>query len=403
MAPNVHDRILLIGPLPKHESYGVGLGFDSLVSGFSTTKCDAKVIDIDAHSVNTKVGAFSIVRAMHGVYAVLSAWVALPGRQALYMTIASSRLGFARDMLIIWAAAWTNARIILHLKGGGYKEFYARQPGWLKRLIAITLGKSTHIVVLGNLLRSQFDFVPSIDAKLRVIPNGLTRGLNVPEHSKRLELRKRPFNILYLSNLIPSKGYLTLLEACARLQRTTDVDFVCNFCGAFTQTVNENHTLSAEQQKHEFFERIKRSGLRDNVLYHGTVGGKAKQKALEDAHVLVLPTWYPWEGQPISIIEALAFWTPVISTHHKGIPEQVMEGINGYLVPPDDPEALVQALLQIVRDEDEYELMSRAARQHFVTNFTREMHLNRLMQLICDGDPRSFEAPVRHPDVQPPE
>ena len=121
------NKILLISSLTKHEAHGVSLGFESLVDGFKLINCDVKVIDTKGSRDSTNIGSFVFSRAMVSLRSVLLAWVAIPSRQSIYMTIALSRFGFIRDMLIIWVAWLMRKRIILHLKGGGYKIFYLQQ------------------------------------------------------------------------------------------------------------------------------------------------------------------------------------------------------------------------------------------------------------------------------------
>ena len=377
-------KILLIGSLTKHEAHGVSLGFESLIDGFKLTNCDVRVIDTKGFHDSKKIGSFVFGRAMISLKCVLIAWGTIPSRQSIYMTISLSRFGFIRDMLVIWAAWLMRKRIVLHLKGGGYKVFYSQQSKWLQYVIAVTLSLSTHIVVLGDLLREQFDFVSGINDKLKVVPNGLTKDLQVTTNTKELPQNDQPIKILYLSNLIPSKGYLTLLAACIKLVEESDIEFVCDFCGAFTQTIVDGNNMNEKERKTEFQKLIETNNLTDRVFYHGTIIGKIKEQMLSQAHIFVLPTRFPWEGQPLSIIEALAFSTPTISTPYRGIPEEVFDGQNGYLIPPDDPEALVQAIRKLAENPTHYKRMSKEAQSLFKKKFTRKIHLKKLTKIICD-------------------
>ena len=377
-------KILLIGSLTKHEAHGVSLGFESLIDGFKLTNCDVRVMDTKGFHDSKKIGSFAFGRAMISLKCIFIAWGAIPSRQSIYMTISLSRLGFIRDMLVIWAAWLMRKRIVLHLKGGGYKVFYSQQSKWLQYVIAVTLSLSTHIVVLGDLLREQFDFVSGINDKLKVVPNGLTKDLQVTTNTKELPKNDQPIKILYLSNLIPSKGYLTLLSACIKLVEESDIEFVCNYCGAFTQTIVDGNNMDPKGRKTEFQGLIKSNNLTEQVFYHGTVTGKVKEQMLSQAHIFVLPTRFPWEGQPLSIIEALAFSTPTISTPYRGIPEEVFDGQNGYLIPPDDPKALVQAIRKLAENPTRYKRMSKEAQNLFKKKFTRKIHLKKLTKIICD-------------------
>jgi glycosyltransferase involved in cell wall biosynthesis len=383
----MEKNILLIGSLPQKRATGASLGFESLIDGFKSTPCEPKILYILDSREEKVCGKFSWVRAKDSLIAIFSAWWKIPPQEVLYMTIASSKLGFLRDMMIILFASMFQKRIILHLHGGGYQDFYENQSKWLQSLIRSTLGKSTNIIVLGELLRDQFNFVPNIESKIKVIPNGLINKLNPSTGDiKFLPDKDNPIRLLYLSNLIPSKGYFTLLDASIDLINNHKVNLICDFCGEFTQTIIDDQSLNIESQKEEFFQRIKNSGLDDRIIYHGTVSGEKKETMLREAHFFVLPTYYPWEGQPISIIEALAFGTPVISTPHKGIPEQVKDGYNGFLVPPNNHEAIVKAILKGIESYSYYSELSKAALEHFNSNFTRDVHLKRLISVICNTE-----------------
>ena len=238
--------------------------------------------------------------------------------------------------------------------------------------------------IINNKISNKHFVFSFINNKILVVPNGLTKDLHITNDTKELPTDGRPLRILYLSNLIPSKGYLTLLEACMKLVKENKIEFICDFCGAFTQTIVDGNNLNAKERKKEFQNLIRENNLIGRVFYHETVSGKAKEEILSQAHLFVLPTCFPWEGQPLSIIEALAFSTPVISTPHRGIPEEVIDGHNGLLIPSDDSEEIVKAVKKLVDDPEKYRKMSLAALEHFKSNFTREAHLQKLIKIICD-------------------
>jgi len=318
------------------------------------------------------------------------------------MTIASSHLGFLRDTLIIWLAFLLKRKIILHLKGGGYKAFYNDQPKFCQQIIKKTVSRATYIIVLGELLKQQFDFVDCYKDKVKVVPNGLTFGLPADQiNQKKLPKNKEPLRILYLSNLIPSKGYNDLLDAMALLKKQ-GFNVRCDFCGAFRTTVVDRNNQSSQERKNNFYQQISRLNLQSEVTYHGTVQGKVKQQFLENAHVFILPTYYPWEGQPISIIEALAFATPIISTQHGGIPEELIEGYNGLFVESQNPDDIAEKIKKLVLDPAEYTRMSHNARKHFEENFTREKHLAHLIAIISNVSEKtlikSFTASEKNPN-----
>ena len=124
------------------------------------------------------------------------------------------------------------------------------------------------------------------------------------------------------------------------------------------------------------------------MTFHGQVTGPEKERQFRKAHIFLLPTYYPWEGQPLSIIEALAYAVPVISTYHKGIPEEVIDGFNGVLIKPKSPVDVAEAIVRLTESPDQYHSYSQSARSHYVSNFRRSVHLRRLISVImgCEED-----------------
>jgi glycosyltransferase involved in cell wall biosynthesis len=78
----------------------------------------------------------------------------------------------------------------------------------------------------------------------------------------------------------------------------------------------------------------------------GWVDGSCIRQELDDACTVVLPSFA--EGLPVVIMEAFARGRPVLSTYVAGIPELVLPGKNGWLVPAGSVEALVEALRQVL-------------------------------------------------------
>jgi glycosyltransferase involved in cell wall biosynthesis len=98
---------------------------------------------------------------------------------------------------------------------------------------------------------------------------------------------------------------------------------------------------------------------------------------LATAHVFVLSTRS--EGLPLSVLEAMAAGLPVIASNVGGIHELVADGVSGVLVPPDDPDALAEAIERLVEDPSLAQRLGRAGRRRVAENFdleaVREAHL----------------------------
>jgi glycosyltransferase involved in cell wall biosynthesis len=220
--------------------------------------------------------------------------------------------------------------------------------------------------------------------RLHVVPNGLPFVVNGPVEPKTLPVDpSEPVRLLFLSNLIESKGYLDVLEAVYILTSQFGLRVQCNFCGSFATNPPDDTRVESVEQGWELFENyVRERGLQDYVRYRGPVSGSAKIDELRQAHFFVLPTNYNNEGQPVSIIEAMACANVVISTDYRAIPDLVVEGVTGRLVPYGQPAAIAQAIADLVAHPRSYRDMSRAAIERYRQRFTREAYLARIMPLL---------------------
>jgi glycosyltransferase involved in cell wall biosynthesis len=79
-----------------------------------------------------------------------------------------------------------------------------------------------------------------------------------------------------------------------------------------------------------------------------------------------------WEGLGTSLLDAMAFARPIVATAAGGIPEAVADGINGRLVPVQDPKALATALIELLDDAAQRQALGRAGRERYLGHFTAD-------------------------------
>jgi len=88
------------------------------------------------------------------------------------------------------------------------------------------------------------------------------------------------------------------------------------------------------------------------------------------------------ETQGLAMCEAMACGLPVVASNVGGIPEFVRDGVDGYLVPPDDPAALRNAILNLISDRGRYLEMSENARAHIVETCEVKMIIEKELQVL---------------------
>jgi glycosyltransferase involved in cell wall biosynthesis len=251
-------------------------------------------------------------------------------------------------------------------------------------LIRVTLLRVRTIIVLGEGLRSMFDFESRLAPRIAVVPNGLAGRPLEPRDGKALPTgAAEPVRILFLSNLIESKGFLELLEAVRILVRDRGARVVCHFCGEFLAHRPDDVRVESSQHARRLFEdQVEEHGLQECVVYRGTVSGEEKIRELQEAHFFVLPTRYSNEGQPMSIIEAMAYGCVPIATRYRAIPDLIEHDVTGVLLPDVDPSRIAEAIGTLIQDRDRFAAISRGAVERYRRLFTREAHLERLMSLL---------------------
>lgn len=106
---------------------------------------------------------------------------------------------------------------------------------------------------------------------------------------------------------------------------------------------------------------------------------------------MISSRWY--ENQPLAVLEAFACGLPVVGTAPGGIPELVSPGVDGEIVPPNDPAALADALVRLLaHPRDAYE-MGRAGREKVAKSFSSAAHLGRLEGLYAEARDRAGGRP----------
>jgi len=130
-------------------------------------------------------------------------------------------------------------------------------------------------------------------------------------------------------------------------------------------------------------------GIDGQVDFLGPQTPQAVSRLMKEArgfvqHSLVAETGDS-EGTPLAVIEAQMAGLPVVSTYHAGIPDVVVNGETGYLVPEAAVDEMGDRILQLARDPELAGKMGRAGRERALKHFTLERHLGELAQMIEDG------------------
>jgi glycosyltransferase involved in cell wall biosynthesis len=284
-----------------------------------------------------------------------------------YFTISQSTFGNIRDLVILFFLVCKRKKIIIHYHGGYYKILFNKMNKVQKKLNQLLISKINTMISLSESLKGIFNDVIDYE-KITVCENFIseTSLSSEKEFNKKIaRLGEKPvLDILYLSNFIKTKGYLDVLETAKDL-REKPVTF--HFAGAFFN----------EKDREEFFQILKENRIEDKVEYHGIVGGDQKKNLLVKSDVFVLPTYYPNEGQPISIIEAMGNGLTILSTAHAGIPDLIKEE-NGFLVSPKSPKEISYHIEQLLINKEKLTFFAINNRETVLSKYKEEHYIQRI-------------------------
>ena len=284
------------------------------------------------------------------------------GASIVHVNTSMDARAYWRDLLYVIAAKLCGARVLYQVHGGALpQEFFGRSRLFASFLRA-TLRLPDAIVVLARAeLQAYRGFVPQ--QRVLAIPNAidcaLYRALERPRGSTCA-----PLKLLYIGRLVRNKGLYEALEGLkVALAHGVRAKFVIAGSGPEEQCLKR----FAEQQ-----------GLAGTVAFAGPVFGEAKLELLSAADVFLLPTYH--EGLPYALLEAMAAGTPPITTRVGGIPDVVIEGINGLFVPRRDPLSIARSIIGMAADRAGLARMSDACRQTIAAGYSIE----RQSQELCD-------------------
>lgn len=198
--------------------------------------------------------------------------------------------------------------------------------------------------------------------KFRVIPNGV-ETTSVPQ--ARHDAKARP-KVICVARLVQGKRHAVLLHALERL-RDEGADFECELVGD-GPWLEATHALAVKL------------GLADRVSFLGTRPPEDVRALLAGADVFVLASI--WEGLPGSVLEAMAAGLPVVGTNVNGIREIVVPDETGLLVPPDDADALGDALGALLTDAGLRARMGRSGRDRARADFSIDTLVERKTALF---------------------
>ena len=274
----------------------------------------------------------------------------------VYFTANACGGAFYKDFVIVELLKRMGCRIVVHYHNKGVST---RQDRWLDDCLYRRFFKGLKVILLAEALYKDVQkYVKREDVE--ICPNGIPESLDYEPKAERNNVVP---HILFLSNLIESKGVFVLLDAL-KILKERGYSFVCDFVGG------ETAEIDAARFSHE----VEQRGLSEVAIYHGRKYGEEKRVYFEKADIFAFPSYYHNETFGLVNLEAMEHKLPVVSTNEGGIPDVVKDGINGLIVDAKSGEVaadeLAERLAQLIDNPALREQMGEEGYKMFKEQFT---------------------------------
>jgi len=299
----------------------------------------------------SEVGNVSFNKIVKNISIMLGAWRAFfkYKPQSVYSIVSATQYGIVRDFMINLPAILFRKKRVLHLHGFTYYKIY--QKSKLYKCLFDVLSKNAVMIVLCESQKSKTLKIMSKSSV--VLYNCIDKKVVTEKKTKNSILQ-----ICYISNISREKGALDLIEAVKKYQSNIRLVVAGNFLG----------------DKEEFLESIKGC---DNISFLGFADEKMKNSLLKSSDIFCLPSKLE-EGSPISIIEAMSYGLPVLTTD-KGCIREMIDGC-GYLLSENYSDNDILDGIDFINKN--YDALSINTFQKFQQNYSQEKFIRNFANIL---------------------
>lgn len=326
-------------------------GISGVVNNFYEAGLAEKV---DLTYVGTMVDGSKFRKLLQAAIAYVKFCIKLPQSQIVHINMASD-VSYYRKSIFIRTAYKFRKKIVIHQHGGDFRTFYQSQLSdkGKKRLESIFV-QANAVIALTSFWKKFFSQIVD-EENIVVIPN----GISIPQVKGR---QYGNHKLLFLGRICKEKGIRELVETVTEL--SNEYKDIQLFLGG----IFEDNDLKKMAE-----------GYSELITPLGWIEGNEKRKYLEKCDIFILPSYF--EGQPVSILEAMSYGSCVIASRVGGIPQMIEDQEEGLLIKPKDKNSLKSALVKALENEKLRERLGTAARKKVQKEFSIDQSMEKLLEI----------------------
>jgi len=259
---------------------------------------------------------------------------------------------------------------IVHFHGRDATELF--QYDDYKNEIANVFDSAKFILTPSTYIKNRLLLAGCPQVKLKVVFNGINIDLfNSIIENEIIKKTKYP-SIIHVGRLVEKKNPIALVEAFRLVLKEFD---------------NARLTIIGDGPlKHDMIHYIKKMNILDSITICGSMSYDDVLRKLYTnwiyAQHSVTSSSGDEEGMPVSIMEAMAFGLPVVSTRHSGIPEQVINQRTGFLVDQYDFEGMSKSIIKLISDSKLREKMGESGMKRVKNKFLLSSRVEMIQSIL---------------------
>lgn len=262
---------------------------------------------------------------------------------------------FYRKIPFILMTSWRGIKLVNHIHGAEFEDFYVNVSPKKRELIKKIYNKCDVLIVLSGEWKDKISTIVTED-RIQVIENYC--------HIPKLQEGARKKQILFLGELGERKGCFDIPEI-------------------YKKVVNEVGNIPLVMAGAGEVETIKKMleerSVLENVSFPGWIRGEVKEKFLQESRYFLFPSYN--EGMPMAVLEAMAYGMGIVTSNAGGIPKLVEDGVSGYICVPGDIDTISRKLIELIQKEECWKKCSFSARKKAIEQYSYDSHVEKLKKM----------------------
>lgn len=337
-------------------SFSAKGGIATVVSGYKGSELEKQynIKYIESYCDGSKVK--KIFKAIRAYFSFLKEMVInKPDLVHIHSSFGGS---FYRKLPFVYMASIFNIPVINHIHGSEIANLYINASKKKKKLVDNCFDKCRYLVVLSEEWKKNLEVVKTKTPKI-VIENYSTI------HKECLKRKNHQDKIILFL------GFITELKGCFNIPDIAKK--------VIEQNANVKFILAGSGEIEKLQDILEEKGISQYFSFPGWVRKEEKENLLKNADIFLLPSYT--EAMPMSILEAMGYGLPIVTTNVGGIPQLVEDGKNGYMTEPGNIDGFVKAILKLFGNDELIYDMGKEGIEKACEKYSLEKHLEKVCTL----------------------